>query len=361
MEIPLALKESIDSTKAGYRQLGKCGLRVSVPIFGTMSFGSREWSPWVLEKEEALPLLKAAYDRGINTWDTAGLYSNGASEEIIGMAIREYDIQRHKVIIITKCWAPVSEHEDVFVLPYWGELAKSKDYVNQFGLSRQAIFNSVDASLKRLGTDYIDLLQVHRFDPSVPIEETMEALHDLVRSGKVRYIGASSMWTYQFAMMQFCAERHGWTKFVCMENWYNLLYREEEREMNRFCQETGVGIIPKLLTSDNQWGPLSNGYLARPVSGKEGTTRGMTDVLKRDLTIQDKEIIQRVQEVAAKRGWTMSQVAITWLNKRVSSPIIGPSSVERLEEALSTRGYVLSEEEEEYLEEPYKGHVIMGH
>jgi aryl-alcohol dehydrogenase-like predicted oxidoreductase len=198
----------------------------------------------------------------LKQWDTSNNYSNGASEKIIGKAIKHYNISRHKLLILTKCWAPVSERENIYVVPFAEEMRKDKEYVNQFGkpfapsivfycqistvsgLSRQAIFNSVDASLRRLGVDYIDLFQIHRFDPNTPIEETMEALHDLVRSGKVRYIGASSMRTYQFAMMQFCAEKHGWTKFISMQNQYSLTYREEEREMTRFCNETGVGLIP---------------------------------------------------------------------------------------------------------------------
>ncbi|OAX81749.1 hypothetical protein ACJ72_03906 [Emergomyces africanus] len=351
--LPSTLKASIESSKAEYKQLGKSGLRVSVPIFGTMSLGSSEWSEWVKDEDQALPLLKEAYDRGINSWDTAGLYSNGAAEEMIGKAIRKYDIPRHKLVIISKCWAPVSEHEDVFILPYWGELGKSKDYVNQFGLSRQAIFNSVEASLLRMGTDYLDLLMVHRADPTVPVEETMEALHDLVRNGKVRYIGASSMWTYQFAMMQFCAEKNGWTKFICMQNLYNLFYREEEREMNKYCNETGVGIIP--------WAPLSAGYLSRPASENHATVRGQTDVLKRDLDDQEKVILKRVEEVAEIRGWTMSQVALTWLSKRIASPVLGFSSAERMDEALAIRKLSLTEAEEQYLEEAYKPRAIVGH
>lgn len=177
-------------------------------------------------------------------WDTANIYSNGTSERIIGNAIQKYDIPRHEVVIMTKCFGPVAKQPDIAGVFYSEQMAKIKDYVNQFGLSRQAIFNAVEASLKRLQTDYIDLLQIHRFDGSVPIEETMEALHDLVKSGKVRYLGASSMWTFQFAMMQNVAEQRGWTKFVSMQNQYNLLYREEEREMNKYCHLTGVGLIP---------------------------------------------------------------------------------------------------------------------
>lgn len=232
-----------DSPKAEYRQLGKSGLRVSIPIIGAMSFGDKRWAPWVIEEDEALPLLKAAFDRGVNTWDTANVYSNGESEVIIGKAIKKYNIPRHKLIIATKCCGTVREGNDPETMAL-KDIDKTVDYVNQRGLSRQGIFAAVNASLKRLDTDYIDLLQIHRFDKTVPIEETMKALHDLVESGKVHYVGASSMWTYQFATMQFTAEKHGWTKFVSMQNAYNLLYREEEREMNKFCLETGVGLIP---------------------------------------------------------------------------------------------------------------------
>jgi len=235
--VPKSLTDSIEASKAEYVQLGKSGLRVSIPILGAMSFGDPRWAPWVLDEEKSLPLLKAAYDRGLNTWDTANVYSNGTSEEIIGKAIKKYNIPRHKVVILTKCHGSVGEDPGLRGFFFPKEVGQSKDYVNQFGLSRQAIYSAVEASLARLDTPYIDLLQIHRFDKSVPIEETMEALHDLVKSGKVRYIGASSMWATQFAAMQFVAEKHGWTKFVSMQNHYNLLYREEEREMNRFCTE----------------------------------------------------------------------------------------------------------------------------
>ena len=214
--------------KASYRRLGNSGLRVSSPILGAMSIGDKRWQPWVIEEDEALPLLKAAYDKGINTWDTANVYSNGVSEEIIAKAVKKYSIPRHKLVIATKICGTVREGNDPETMAL-KDVNNTVDYVNQRGLSRQGIFNAVDASLKRLETDYIDLLQIHRYDSTVPIEETMKALHDLVESGKVRYIGASSMWAVQFAAMQWCAEKHGWTKFVSMQGWYNLLYREEER------------------------------------------------------------------------------------------------------------------------------------
>lgn len=202
-----------DVPKAIYRQLGKSGLRVSVPIFGTMSLGDKRCIPWVLDEDEALPLLKAAYDRGINTWDTANVYSNGRSEEIIAAAIERYAIPRHKLVLLTKCCGTTRENNEPATLALQN-IDQTVDYVNQRGLSRQGIFNAVEASLRRLRTEYIDLLQIHRFDATVPVEETMKALHDLVESGKVRYIGASSMWATQFARMQWTAEKHGWTKFV---------------------------------------------------------------------------------------------------------------------------------------------------
>jgi aryl-alcohol dehydrogenase-like predicted oxidoreductase len=219
-------------------------------------------------------------------------------------------------------------------------------------LSRHAIFNAVDASLKRLDTPYIDLLQIHRFDATVPLEETMEALHDLVKSGKVRYIGASSMWATQFAQMQFVAEKNGWTKFVSMQNQYNLIYREEEREMNRFCHDTGVGLIP--------WAPLARGHLARPFE-KFGTTTRSKPELEKGLSEVDEKIIKRVQELAEKKGWKMSQVALAWINKKISSPIIGFSSIDRIDEAIEVRGKTLTEEEEKYLEELYQPKPISGH
>jgi len=357
-EMHPSLKESLEHSIAEYKQLGKSGLRVSIPIFGAMSFGDPAWAPWVIKEDEALPLLKAAYDKGLNTWDTANIYSNGRSEEIVGAAIKKYEIPRHKVIILTKCFGPVGEHPGVSTMKYREEVQKSRDYVNQHGLSRAAIFNAVDASLKRLDTDYIDLLQIHRFDTTVPIEETMEALHDLVKSGKVRYIGASSMWAYQFAMMQFCAEKNGWTKFVSMQNHYNLLYREEEREMNKFCDATGVGLIP--------WAPLCRGHLARPPDAHGKTLRSEGELKSKMSSTgaafdTDLKIIKRVQELAEKKGWKMSTVALAWINKRIASPIIGFSSVARIDEALEVKGKTLTEEEIKYLEELYEPKAITGH
>ncbi|RVD83183.1 uncharacterized protein DFL_007582 [Arthrobotrys flagrans] len=358
-QMPEYLKASVESTKATYKRLGTSGLRVSVPILGAMSIGSSQWQNWVLDEDKALPLLKAAYDRGINTWDTANTYSNGRSELVIAKAIKKYEIPRHKIVILTKCWGHVLDTPEGPAWAFEDALRKSKDFVNQGGSSRAAIFNQVENSLKRLETDYIDLLQVHRFDYNTPIEETMKALHDLVQSGKVRYIGASSMWATQFARMQFVAEKNGWTKFVSMQNQYNLLYREEEREMNRFCNDTGVGLIP--------WAPLARGHLARQPEDFGTTDRSASEkklshipFLRIGSEENDKEIVKRVKEIAEKKGWKMSHVALAWINKRISSPIIGFSSVERIDEALEANGKELTAEEEKYLEELYVDRAVTG-
>ncbi|OQO12012.1 hypothetical protein B0A48_02651 [Cryoendolithus antarcticus] len=345
---------SIAETKVTYKRLGNSGLRVSVPILGAMHYGDAAWQPWVMDEEASLPLLKAAYDRGLNTWDTANVYSNGASEVIIGKALKKYNIPRNKILILSKCFGPVGEEPGVRGVVYGEKLYESKDYINQGGLSRSAIFTAVNASLKRLDLEYLDLLQIHRFDKQTPIEETMQALHDLVRSGKVHYIGASSMYAYQFAMMQHVAEKNGWTKFVSMQNHYNLLYREEEREMNAYCNATGVGLIP--------WGPLCQGHLARPISALGSTKRseGQKDTSIWN-TEADVEIIKRVEELAKKKGWSMSTVSLAWINAKISSPIIGFSSVQRMEEAFEANKKTLTEEEMKYLEEPYKPRAIVGH
>ncbi|KAI6753703.1 hypothetical protein HG531_005872 [Fusarium graminearum] len=353
-QLPAHLKASLEASKCEYRNLGKSGLRISVPIFGCMSFGDKRTLPWVIGEEEALELLKAAYDRGLNTWDTANTYSNGVSEEIIGKALKKFNIPRQKVLILSKCRWAVGEEPNARHINYKPEFEASKDYQNQYGLSRAAIFNQVNASLKRLDTDYIDLLQIHRYDELTPLEETMKALHDLVQSGKVRYIGASSMWATQFARMQFVAEKNGWTQFISMQNHYNLLYREEEREMIRYCNDTGVGIIP--------WAPLCRGHLARPPTQFGSTDRSKDEKASSgELSIVDNKIIGRVVEIAEKHEWPMAHVALAWINQRVTSPIIGFSSVERIEQAIGARGKILTEEEVKYLEELYEAKPIAGH
>ncbi|KAI4195437.1 MAG: hypothetical protein LQ350_007201 [Teloschistes chrysophthalmus] len=354
LPIPASLQKSIDATKVEYVQLGKSGLKVSSPILGTMGMGSKEWQGWVMEEEEGMELLKAAWDRGLNTWDTANVYSSGRNEEIVGKAIKKFGIPREKLVILAKCYGTVPEEPGIFNWPFEGEMAKSKDYVNQGGLSRTAIFNAVNATLARLDTPYIDLLQLHRHDPLVPPEETMRALHDLILAGKIRYIGASSMWTYQFARLQYTAERYGYTKFVSMQNRYNLCYREEEREMMRFCGEEGVGLIP--------WGPLNGGFLAKGVE-VESQRSESNKMLSGGYTEADLEINKKVGEVAGKRGWKMSQVALAWLRGKGCVPIVGLTSTDvgRLEEACAIRDMQLSEEEIRYLEEPYVPKPVGGH
>ncbi|EKG22521.1 Aldo/keto reductase [Macrophomina phaseolina MS6] len=336
-----------------------------------MSIGHKDWQPWVEDNEEAVfQLLQAAYvnkllstnisnrsihsyDRGLNTWDTANAYSNGVSEELIGRFLKKSGIPRSKVVIMTKCWGYVGETPAVNTVLF--QVKDTRDYVNHGGLSRAAIFNAVSASLERLQTEYIDLLQIHRFDENVPIEETMEALYDLVKSGKVRYIGASSMWAHQFARMQFVAEKNGWTKFISMQNHYSLCYREEEREMIRFCKETGVGLIP--------WSPLYRGYLARPLETPETLRAKIFKNIPMfsNITEADHQIIGRVQELAGQKGWPMTQVALAWIIQKGTIPIVGLSNVERLEGAIGVKDKTLTEEEMRYLEEPYVPKAIIGH
>ncbi|KAG5652220.1 hypothetical protein H0H81_005762 [Sphagnurus paluster] len=308
-----------------------------------MSIGSREWADWVLDEEKSVEILDAAWDIGINTIDTANVYSNGESERIIGKWIQKSQIPRERLIIATKCHGLVSQDISVrtFLRP---ELKSQRDYVNQSGLSRAAIFNAVDASLARLQLTYIDLLQIHRFDPAVPVEETMKALHDLVESGKVRYIGASSMRTWQFALLNETAEKKGWTKFTSMQNEYSLLYREEEREMNAYCNYHGIGLIP--------WAPLAAGALARPLTistTRSDSSKGTPFEIKHSAA--DEAIVKRVEELAEKKGVKMGQIALAWVGAKVASPIVGFNSVQRVLEG-NASGITLSEEETKYLEEP---------
>ncbi|KAI1300813.1 Aldo/keto reductase [Xylaria venustula] len=360
--VPAALQRSVSLSRASYRRLGNSGLRVSNPILGGAHLGSSKWLPWALEEDQAVSLLKAAYDRGINTWDTANAYSNGESERVMGKALKKHNIPRSKIVLMTKCFRVVCdpEHYDpgAAMLMHHDLADTSKDYVNQWGLSRTAILNAVEASLERLDTTYIDLLHIHRFDPLVPPEETMCALHDVVKAGKVRYIGASSMWAHQFAILQHTAEKHGWTKFISMQNHYNLLYREEEREMNPYCNMTGIGLIP--------WAPLAGGKLARPQSKAPTTVRtmhtkggGFYEQGGEDLA--SSKIVSRTAEIAEKRGWPVSHVSLAWLNRRVVAPVIGFSSPERMDEALDALGKELTAEEEAYLQELYLPRSIQGH
>ncbi|KAK0226765.1 NADP-dependent oxidoreductase domain-containing protein [Armillaria nabsnona] len=353
---------TIKPTPVEYRQLGSSGLRVSVPILGAMSFGSPKWLDWILDEEHSLPILKAAWDKGINTIDTANAYSNGESERIIGVfmekvrrslsfpilswlnhAVEPYEVPREEIIIATKCHRIVGKSMTIRG-KLSDHLKKTKDYVNQWGLSRAAIFNAVEASLVRLKTNYIDLLQIHRYDDLTPPEETMKALHDLVQSGKVRYIGASTMPVWKFALLNEVARRNGWTTFVSMQCEYSLLYREEEREMFDYCKYHGIGIIP--------WAPVAGGYLTRSVD--ESTKRSESGGFPRPkLTEVDKIIIDRVEEVAKRRGVSMAQVALAWISSKVVSPIVGISSIKRLEENIVGVRNALSEEDIQYLEEAY--------
>ncbi|KAH7881880.1 NADP-dependent oxidoreductase domain-containing protein [Phlebopus sp. FC_14] len=335
-----------------YRKLGKSGLRVSVPILGAMSFGSPQWGKWILDEEPSLEILKAAWDLGINTIDTANMYSNGESERIVGKFIKKYNIPRHQITIASKCFGLVGEEPkmNTYMVP---ELKKQRQYVNQGGLSRAGIFNAVDGSLARLDTPYIDLFQIHRYDPDVPAEETMKALHDLVQSGKVRYIGASSMRCWQFAHLNEVASKSGWTTFVSMQDEYSLLYREEEREMLSYCQFNGIGVIP--------WSPLAAGDLARPIGtqttrkdSRKGTMR------ERKFSEADIAIITRVGELASKKNVKMSQIALAWVGQKVASPIVGVNSIERVKESIVT-DIVLTPEEVAHLEEPYAPMAVRGH
>ncbi len=322
-----------------YINLGKSGLKVSRLCFGCMSYGSKSWRDWIIEEAEAKPFFKKALDFGINFFDTADMYSLGVSEEITGRALLEY-APRDQLVIATKVCQPVG------------------DGPNDRGLSRKHIMDAIDASLRRLGTDYVDLYQIHRFDSQTPIEETMEALHDVVKAGKVRYLGASSMHTFQFAKMQFAAETNGWTKFVSMQNHYNLVYREEEREMIPYCREEGIGLIP--------WSPLARGFIAgnRNTAGGGETTRAGSDDFARNLYFKEADfrVADRVAEVAAERGLKPAQIALAWmLNKPdITAPIIGATKMLYLDDAVSALDITMSEPEMARLEEPYEPHPTLG-
>ncbi|KAK4694458.1 1-deoxyxylulose-5-phosphate synthase, partial [Lecanoromycetidae sp. Uapishka_2] len=311
-----------------YTRLGGSGLKISKVILGAMSYGSPEWQEWVLDEEKSLPLLKHAYDVGLNTWDTADVYSNGRSEEIIGKAIQKYDIPRQKLVILSKCYFGVAQDGSQ---PRIAAVSKNDgEMVNRVGLSRKHIFDAVDGSVKRLGT-YIDVLQIHRLDRDTPKKEIMKALNDVVDSGKVRYIGASSMAAWEFQMLQNIAETNGWHKFISMQNYHNLVYREEEREMIR---------STKREESDNM--------LKNMIRGSE------TEI--------DKAIVDRLEEVAKRKGVGMAQIAIAWSIKQPGvNPIVGLGSKERIDQAVEAVKIELSDEDAKYLEEPYMPKQIQGH
>ena len=322
-----------------YAKLGTSGLKVSRIALGCMSFGdtSRGFNAWALGDEAAEPVFRQAIDLGITFWDTANAYGYGSSEEIVGRAIRTYS-RREDIVLATKVFFPMHEGP------------------GGSGLSRKAIMEQIDASLTRLGTDYVDLYQIHRFDPSTPVEETMEALHDLIKAGKVRYIGASSMWAWQFAKLQYTADLHGWTRFISMQNQYSLMQREEEREMFGLLADQGVGSIP--------WSPLARGRLAR--AWGERTLRYDNDPMgKRNFTEgeENRSIVEAVQRVAASRGIPMAQVALAWVLARptVTSPIVGPTKPHHLADAAAALDVRLTPEETAELEAPYTVRMPTGY
>jgi aryl-alcohol dehydrogenase-like predicted oxidoreductase len=322
-----------------YTPLGRTGLKVSRICLGCMTYGDPGWRDWVLPEEEARPFIQRALELGINFFDTADMYSRGVSEEIVGRALRDF-ARREDVVIATKAYFPMG------------------DGPNDRGLSRKHIFDSIDASLRRLGVDHVDLYQIHRWDSDTPIEETLEALHDLVRAGKVRYLGASSMFAWQLAKALYTADRHGWTRFVSMQNHYNLVYREEEREMLPLCREEGLGVIP--------WSPLARGFLAgKRRRGDEETRRAKTDTFAHQLYYQpeDYDVIDRLLALAERRGEKPARLALAWLLHQpgVTAPIVGASRMEHLEDAVAALEVRLSEEERKELEEPYRPHPVLGH
>lgn len=338
--------------------LGDSGLKISQLIVGCMSFGKKtEYGNWVLEdEEEIMKILKKCYDVGLRTYDTADMYSNGVSEKLIGKFLEKYSIPRYTVVILSKCYFPVDSNTPGFVIDgIANKNPNNAKFINSRGLSRKHIFDAVTASTERLGT-YIDVLQIHRFDKETPIQETMRALNDVVNMSMVRYIGASSMRATQFAQMQFVAEKNGWHKFISMQNFYNLLYREEEREMIPFCQETGVGLI--------HWSPIARGALARPLENLRESERIKSDMamsyILKDMSEADEEVIKRVEKVANDLDCKMSQVATQWVISKGGCPILGLSSVERVDEALESLNIKLTEEQIIYLEEPYKAKEVRG-
>lgn len=323
-----------------YTNLGNTGLKVSRICLGTMSYGTSKWRDWVLDEEESREHIQQALELGINFFDTANMYADGVSEEVVGRALKDF-AKRDEVVVATKGFFNFGEKP------------------NQGGLSRKALIQAFEDSLDRLGMDYVDLYQIHRWDYETPIEETLEALHDLVRSGRVRYIGASSMFAYQFAKSLYLADLKGWTRFVSMQNHYNLVYREEEREMNKLCVEEGVGLIP--------WSPLARGFLAgnrtRDKSGE--TKRAKSDTFAHDLYFSDSDfdIVDRVVELAKKKDVSPAQLALAWiLNKPgVAAPIVGVTKLSHLEQAVESVEIEMSGEDMSYLEELYVPHRIMGH
>jgi aryl-alcohol dehydrogenase-like predicted oxidoreductase len=323
-----------------YVNLGRSGLKVSRICLGTLTFGSKEWRPYILTEEESRPIIERALDLGINFFDTADMYSLGVSEEILGRALADM-AQRSEVVIASKVYFKMGQDP------------------NSGGLSRKHIMDAVDKSLTRLGTEYLDLYQIHRWDDETPIEETLRALDDLVAAGKVRYLGASSMYTWQFARALFTADIHGWSRFVSMQNHYNLVYREEEREMIPLCQDQGIGLIP--------WSPLARGFLAgnRHRDGGGDTVRARNDPLADEFYYRpsDFEVVERVGTVAEGHGVSPAQIALAWLLHKpgVTAPIVGVRSIRHLEESVNAVSVSLTEAEMQMLEDAYEPHPILGH
>ncbi len=324
-----------------YVNLGKSGLKVSRLCLGMMTYGSPQWRKWALDEKQTLPFVKRALEAGINFFDTADVYSLGASEEVLGNTLKACGVKRETVVIATKLCNPMS------------------DDVNDRGLSRKHILDSIDHSLHRLKSDYVDLYQIHRWDYTTPIEETMEALNDVVRSGKARYIGASSMFAWQFAKAQFVAERHGWSRFISMQNHYNLVYREEEREMIPLCVDQGIGLIP--------WSPMARGFFAgnRKRGGGGKTTRAQNDPFADQLYFraEDFTVAERAWEVAKEHDVTGSQIALAWILHKpyINAPIIGASQLEHLNQSIAALDIQLAPEEIKKLEELYQPHPVLGH
>ncbi len=322
-----------------YVNLGRAGLKVSRLCLGTMTYGSPAWRPWILSEDRSRPFIKRALELGITFFDTADMYSNGASEEVLGRALRDF-ADREQVVIATKAFYPTGPGP------------------NDRGLSRKHLLAAIDGSLRRLGVDYVDLYQIHRLDPQTPIEETLEALHDIVKAGKARYIGASSMFAWEFERALGLADRHGWTRFVSMQNHYNLVYREEEREMLPLCRFHGIGVIP--------WSPLARGLLAgnRRWRDRGGTLRATHDDYGHGLygSDADLQVADRVAEVAAERGVRPAQVALAWLlgQPGITAPIIGATTLEQLEQSVDALTIRLSDQERLRLEEPYVPHPVLG-
>ncbi len=324
-----------------YTNLGKTGLKVSRLCLGMMTYGSKKWREWVLDEEQAKPFVKRALDAGINFFDTADVYSTGESEKITGNVLRHFGVKRENVIVATKVHGQMS------------------DDVNDRGLSRKHILDSIDKSLKRLQMDYVDLYQIHRWDYNTPIEETMEALNDVVRAGKARYIGASSMFAWQFMKALHVSEMNGWAKFVSMQNHYNLVYREEEREMIPLCKDQGIGLIP--------WSPMARGFFAgnRKRGGGGETARAQSDPFADQLYFREEDFViaERAAEVAKAHNATASQIALAWVLSKphISAPIIGSSKIEHLDQAIAALDIKLSEDEIKSLEALYQPHPILGH